>query len=92
MERIKQEPEESCIYKRLYLPYTVGLDKIFTHEEIDKAKLLPSFNQEFNVTFNGGIMNVYNLEDIDRAIANGIRFEQESNANVAVILIHSQDK
>ena len=37
-ERIEQEPEETCIYKRIFLDYTYGLDKIYTREEIEKAK------------------------------------------------------
>ena len=28
MENISKEPEETCIYKRFYLDYTYGLDRI----------------------------------------------------------------
>ena len=38
-ERIEREPEDTCLYKRLFLDYTYGLDKIYTREEIEKAKL-----------------------------------------------------
>jgi hypothetical protein len=41
--RIEKEPEESCIYKRIFLDYTYGLDKIYRKEEIEKAKISPSF-------------------------------------------------
>jgi hypothetical protein len=37
-ERIEQEPEDKCLYKRLLLDYTYGLGKIYTQEEIDAAK------------------------------------------------------
>jgi hypothetical protein len=37
-DKIEKEPEESCIYKRLFLDYTYGLDKIYTKEEIEKAQ------------------------------------------------------
>ena len=37
-EKIEKEPEEICIYQRLLLGYTYGLDKILTREEIEKAK------------------------------------------------------
>ena len=33
VEKIEKEPEETCIYKRLLLDYTYGLDKIYTQEE-----------------------------------------------------------
>ena len=37
-DSIEKEPEGSCIYKRILLDYTYGLDKIYTKEEIDKAR------------------------------------------------------
>jgi hypothetical protein len=37
-KRIKKEPEDSCLYKRLFLDYTYGLDRIYSREEVDKAK------------------------------------------------------
>jgi hypothetical protein len=40
-EKIEYEPEETCICKRIFLDYTYGLDKIYTKEEIDKAKQSP---------------------------------------------------
>jgi hypothetical protein len=46
-ERIEKEPEETCIYKRLLLDYTYGLDKIYTGQEIEKAKASPSFELYF---------------------------------------------
>jgi hypothetical protein len=41
--QIEKEPFESSIYKKLFLDYTYGLDKIYTREEIAKAKKPPSF-------------------------------------------------
>jgi late competence protein required for DNA uptake (superfamily II DNA/RNA helicase) len=38
-QKIEQEPEETCLYKRLFLDYTYGLDKIYTREEIEKATI-----------------------------------------------------
>ena len=57
-EKIKQEPEETCIYKRVLLDYTYGLDKIYTREEIAKAKQSPSFEREYNLKYLGLIGNV----------------------------------
>jgi late competence protein required for DNA uptake (superfamily II DNA/RNA helicase) len=49
-EKIEREPEDTCLYKRLFLDYTYGLDKIYTREEIEKAKASPSFEREYNLT------------------------------------------
>jgi hypothetical protein len=45
-ERIEREPEDACLYKRLLLDYTYGLDRIYTREEIEKAKASPSFERD----------------------------------------------
>jgi hypothetical protein len=67
-EKIEKEPEETCIYKRLLLDYTYGLDKIYTREEIEKAKASPSFEREYNLKYLGGIGNIFSPSDIDAAI------------------------
>jgi terminase large subunit-like protein len=70
-DSIEKEPEESCIYKRILLDYTYGLDKIYTREEIEKAKVSPSFEREYNLKYLGGIGNVFHTKDIDLAIEKG---------------------
>ena len=42
-EKIEREPEETCLYKRIFLDYTYGLDRIYTREEIQKAKSISFF-------------------------------------------------
>ena len=46
MENIKKEPEETCIYKRLYMDWTYGLNKIYSPAEIAKARMSPSWERE----------------------------------------------
>jgi hypothetical protein len=70
-DKIEKEPEETCIYKRLLLDYTYGLNKIYTKEEIEKAKVSPSFEREYNLKYLGGIGNVFHTKDIDAAIERG---------------------
>jgi hypothetical protein len=70
-DKIEKEPEESCIYKRLLLDYTYGLDKIYTKEEIEKARVSPSFEREYNLKYLGGIGNVFHTKDVDAAIERG---------------------
>jgi hypothetical protein len=67
-EKIEREPEDSCLYKRLFLDYTYGLDKIYIREEIEKAKASPSFEREYNLKYLGKVGNVFHSLDIEAAI------------------------
>jgi len=49
-ERIEKEAEDTCLYKRIFLDYTYGVGKIYTAEEIEKAKQSPSFEREYNLS------------------------------------------
>ena len=67
-ERIEKEPEGVCLYKRMFLDYTYGVSKIYTAEEIEKAKQSPSFEREYNLKYLGKIGNVFHTKDIEAAI------------------------
>src|SRR5207249_1230222 len=54
-ERIEKESEDICLYKRIFLDYTYGIGKIYTAEEIEKAKQSPSFEREYNLKYLGKI-------------------------------------
>jgi hypothetical protein len=68
-ERIEREPEDTCLYKRLFLDYTYGLNRIYTPKEIERAKESPSFEREYNLKYLGRIGNVFHTKDIDIAIS-----------------------
>ena len=68
-ETIEREPENACLYKRVCLDYTYGLNRIYSQEEIDKAKASPSFEREYNLKYLGLIGNVFHRSDIENAIA-----------------------
>ena len=70
-DSIEKEPEETCIYKRMFLDYTYGIDNIYTKEEIEKAKQSPSFEREYNLKYLGRIGNVFHTKDIDLAMEKG---------------------
>ena len=70
-DSIEKEPEEICIYKRIFLDYTFGINKIYTKEEIEKAKQSPSFEREYNLKYLGRIGNVFHTKDIDVALEKG---------------------
>ena len=76
-EKIEKEPENTCIYRRLLLDYTYGLDKIYTRDEIVKAKMSPSFEREYNLKYLGLIGNTFHTADIDRAIQLGNTYDPD---------------
>jgi hypothetical protein len=67
-EKIEREPENSCLYKRLFLDYTYGVNKIYTREEIILAQKSPSFEREYNLKYLGKVGNVFHMLDIEAAI------------------------
>ncbi|HET6640079.1 MAG TPA: hypothetical protein VFG77_00560, partial [Nitrososphaeraceae archaeon] len=70
-DRIEHEPESTCLYKRLLLDYTYGVGKIYTEDEIAQAKVLPSFEREYNLKYLGQIGNIFHVKDIEAAIQKG---------------------
>jgi hypothetical protein len=67
-ERIEKESFESCIYKKIFLDYTYGLGKIYTQEEIEKARRSPSFEREYCLKYQGLIGNVFSTQSIENAL------------------------
>jgi ABC1 atypical kinase-like domain len=76
-ERIEKEAEDTCLYKRIFLDYTYGIGKIYTAEEIEKAKQSPSFEREYNLKYLGKIGNVFHTKDIEAAIEKGRKYNPD---------------
>lgn len=74
-ENVMDEPETTCLYKRLKLPYSIGLGKIFTQEEINKAMASPNFEREYNLAFSYGLGNCFLEQNIKKCIQS---YEQPS--------------
>jgi hypothetical protein len=70
-EKIEKEPEDTCLYKRLFLDYTYGVGRIYTQVEIEQTKRSPSFEREYNLKYLGLIGNVFHTKDIEAAIERG---------------------
>ena len=68
-ENIERETGNACLYKRLHLDYTYGIDRIYTPLEIENAKSSPSFEREYNLKYLGLIGNVFHTKDIENSIA-----------------------
>ena len=64
-ESIEKEPEETCIYRKLFLDFKYGLGRIYSEQEIEKAKASPSFEREYNLKYLGVIGNVFSTKDIE---------------------------
>ena len=64
-EKIEQEPFDTSIYKKVFLDYTYGLDKIYSRAEIEKAKASPSFEREYCLKYQGLIGNVFSQSSIE---------------------------
>jgi hypothetical protein len=65
------EHEEPSIYHKMKLGYEVGLNKIYTPEDIEEAKRSPSFEREYNLKYLGRVGNVFSPTMLDNAIRLG---------------------
>ena len=77
------EREEQCLYHRIFLPYPRGLGKIYSEQEIAKARESPQFEREYNLAYIGQQGNVFSHESIEQAIQLGL----EVNKNHSIDLI-----
>jgi hypothetical protein len=57
------------------LDYSYGLNKIYTKEEIEKAKQSPSFPREYDLQYLGIIGNTFHELDIQRAVSLGEKYD-----------------
>ena len=70
MQQIELEPEDTCLYHRLFFDYHYGLQgpyPIYSREQIDKAKRSPEFGREFELQYLGLVGNVFSQLSIDNA-------------------------
>jgi hypothetical protein len=65
-QSIEYDPNSK--YEKLILSYEVGLDKIYDRLEIEKKKLEPEFEREYNLKYLGKIGNVFTPYQIDNCI------------------------
>jgi hypothetical protein len=65
-ETIEKDPNSK--YTKIYLDYTVGLDKIFNQEEIEQKKKEPEFLREYMLQYLGRVGNVFLPSQIQKCI------------------------
>jgi hypothetical protein len=78
--RIEKEPENTCLYKRIFLDYTYSTGKIYTAEEIEKARQSPTFERGDNLKYLGKVGNVFPTKRDEAAIEKASRY----NLDVAI--------
>ena len=61
------EKEEPATYKKIMLNYQWGVNKIYDIAVLEKAKLDGTFEQEYNLQYQGKIGNVFHVGDIQLA-------------------------
>jgi len=67
----RMEQEEESMYKRVVMDYTYGVNKIYTSEDIELAKLSPEFQREYCGRYGYNVGNVFLPEHIERALELG---------------------
>jgi hypothetical protein len=77
MDTIMKEPFETSVWKKVYLDYLYGVDRIYTKEEIEKVKNTRSFAREFCLQFTGLEGNVFSQMSIDKAVELGKKYNPE---------------
>ena len=55
----------------------MGINKIYTTEELEKAKRSPSFEREYDLKYAGKIGNVFHTSQIDAAVARGNTYDPD---------------
>ena len=63
------------------MDYTYGLNRIYSRQEIEKAKKSPSFGREYDLQYLGLIDNTFHTGDIERAIALGKKYKITNNTH-----------
>ncbi len=71
----KIENDKNSEYKKLFLDYTYGLGKIYDAAFLEKKKLEPEFEREYNLKYLGLSGNVFHTKDIENAM---IEYDIES--------------
>jgi hypothetical protein len=78
MQTIENEPADTCLYNRIKLDYRYGLYRIYSKEDIEKAKQSPAFDREYDLKYLGKIGNLYSQLSIDKAVERGKEYNPDS--------------
>lgn len=79
MEKIRDEPDEVCLYKRMYLDYRVGINTIFTDQELTQMRKSVSWDREMCLKFLGATGNVLAPVTIEKMIEKGKKYDPDQS-------------
>ncbi|MEM2141325.1 hypothetical protein [Nitrososphaera sp.] len=79
------DKDQSGIYHKRYLPYKVGVGKIYTRQEIAKAMKSPAFEREYNLRYGYGVGNIFPYKLVDACIEEYDLAIQDSAASVLAV-------
>jgi hypothetical protein len=71
--------EQSGVWNKLSFHYTVGLNKIYNPEDIEKEKNQPYFRREFCLAYSVGTGNVFIEETLQHAEELGREYNNKDN-------------
>ncbi len=74
-DKINRESESQCIYKRLRLDYTYGVNTIYSNEDLMQARKSPSWDREYCLKFAGLLGNVFHYSQVDKCVKLGERYK-----------------
>lgn len=83
-ESMEKEPDLTTIYRRIFLPYTVGVGKIYTEDDIRDAMKSRSFEREYNLQYGFGIGNMFPAEALE-AITEEYSWEMSDGEKVLCV-------
>ena len=63
-----KQSQKRHVSKRLKMDYHYGLGRIYTQEEIDKARRSPGFDREYGLQYLGKVGNIFSEIQILKAI------------------------
>ena len=62
------EREEPSLYTKVFIPYDLAMDKMFTEQDIAAARQSPSFDREYLLKYVGTQGNLFSYESIQRSV------------------------
>lgn len=84
-EHIMEENDSTCLYKRYRLPYSVVVGKIYTEQEIEKARLSPNFSREYDLQYGYGLGNLVLENNLNQCV---IDYAQPSTMELSNTVIN----
>lgn len=68
-DRIEHDPDS--MFCKVYWPYTIALNKIYTVQEVEAVRKQPGFAREMELAYGGQLGNAFPQELIDKAVELG---------------------